>query len=156
MDRSHSKGYLHSKLVRIYAKGEQIAVHQRIKSPGRYSTISEHLCSSLRHYLDRSPDYYIRQAAKVSVPLFNYVRAIFDQKRPPEQLYRQCDGLLSLARKTDRELFDQACSKALLTEVYSYMFVKNVIENKAIEIAPIQMKIPLSNHENIRGKNHYQ
>jgi transposase len=143
-------------LVRIYAKGSQIAVHQRIKTPGGYSTIREHLCSTHRHYLDRSPDYYITQAAKVSVPLFNYVRAFFDQKRPPEQLYRQCDGLLSLARKTDRELFDKACSKALLTEVYSYLFVKNVIENKAVEIAPVQLKIPLPNHENIRGKNHYQ
>jgi transposase len=143
-------------IVRIYAKGEQIAVHQRIKTPGGYSTNREHLCSTHRHYLDRSPDYYITQAAKVSVPLFNYVRAFFDQKRPPEQLYRQCDGLLSLARKTDRDIFDKACSRALVNEVYSYMFVKNVIENKAIETEPSQLKIPLPNHDNIRGKGHYQ
>ncbi len=143
-------------LVRIYAKGEQIAVHERIKTPGSYSTNREHLCSTHRHYLDRSPDYYITQAAKISVPLFNYVRAFFDQKRPPEQLYRQCDGLLSLARKTDRELFNKACLKALLSEVYSYMFVKNIIENKAFETEPLQLKIPLPNHENIRGKDQYR
>lgn len=143
-------------LVRIYAKGEQIAVHQRINVMGRYTTNREHLCSTHKHYLDRSPDYYITQAAKVSVPLFNYIRAIFDQNRPPEQLYRQCDGLLGLARKTDRDLFDKACSKALITEVYSYMFVKNVIENKAVELTPQQLQIPLPNHQNIRGKDHYQ
>jgi transposase len=143
-------------MVRIYAKGEQIAVHQRIKTPGGYSTNREHLCSAHKHYLDRSPDYYITQAAKVSVPLFNYVRAFFDQKRPPEQLYRQCDGLLGLARKTDRDIFDKACSKALINEVYSYMFVKNMIENKAVEITPVQLTIPLPNHDNIRGKGHYQ
>jgi transposase len=143
-------------IVRIYAKGEQIAVHQRIKGLGGYSTNREHLCSTHKHYLDRSPDYYITQAAKVSVPLFNYVRAFFDQKRPPEQLYRQCDGLLSLARKTDRNIFDKACSKASINEVYSYMFVKNMIENKAVEITDEQLTIPLPSHNNIRGKEHYQ
>lgn len=143
------------KLVRIYAKGEQIAVHERIKTQGGYSTNREHLCSTHRHYLDRSPDYYITQAAKVSAPFHNYVRAMFDQKRPPEQLYRQCDGLLALSRKTDKELFDKACEKALSTEVYSYMFVRKIIENKAIEMTSTQPIAPLPNHENIRGKNQY-
>lgn len=143
-------------MVRIYARGELIAVHQRIRTPGGYSTQKDHLCSTHRHYLDRSPDYYMAQAAKVSVPLVNYVRAFFDQKRPPEQLYRQCDGLLSLARKTDRALFDKACSKALLNEVYSYLFVKNMIENKAVEPTPVQLTIPLPSHDNIRGKEQYQ
>ncbi len=144
------------KMVRIYCNSNAIAVHQRIKTQGGYSTNRDHLCSTHKHYLDRSPDYYITQAAKVSVVFFNYIRMFFDQKRPPEQLYRQCDGLLSLARKTDRNLFDKACTKAMITEVYSYMFVKNVIENRAIETASEQLEIPLPNHQNIRGKEQYK
>lgn len=147
--------YTH-KLIRIYAKGEQIAVHERIKTPGGYSTLREHLCSTHRHYLDRSPDYYIAQAAKVSAPLQNYVQAMFQQKRPPEQLYRQCEGLLALSRKTEKELFDKACQKALSIEVYSYMFIRNIIENKAVEMTPDREVAPLPNHQNIRGKNQYQ
>lgn len=147
--------YTHTQ-VRIYAKGEQVALHQRVKTMGGYTTNRQHLCSTHQHYLDRSPDYYITQAAKVSAPLFNYIRAMFEQDRHPEQLYRQCDGLLSLARKTDRILFDKACSRALVTEVYSYMFVKNVIQNKAVDITPELFNIPLPNHHNIRGKEHFQ
>lgn len=147
--------YTH-KLVRIYAKGEQIAVHERIKTPGAYSTNREHLCSTHRHYLDRSPDYYISQAAKISTVFMNYTRAMFDQKRPPEQLYRQCDGLLSLSRKTDNETFNKACEKALSIEVYSYMFIRNMIENKALGLTTQQPSKPLPNHDNIRGKNQYQ
>jgi transposase len=147
--------YTH-KMVHIYAKGEQIAVHQRIKTPGSYSTNREHLCSTHQHYLDRSPDYYIAQAAKVSAVFMNYTRAMFEQKRPPEQLYRQCDGLLSLSRKTDRGIFDKACEKALYTEVYSYMFVRNMIENKTVEMATDKPSGPLPNHHNIRGKAQYQ
>lgn len=146
--------YTH-KLVRIYAKGEQIAIHERTKIPGGYTFKREHLCSTHLHYLDRSPDYYIAQAGKVSVPLQNYIQAMFRQKRPPEQLYRQCDGLISLARKTEKDLFDKACRKALATEVYSYRFLRNIIENKAVEMTPPQMA-PLPDHENIRGKNQYQ
>jgi hypothetical protein len=147
--------YTH-KMVRIYAKGEQIAVHERIKTPGRYSTNREHLCSTHQHYLDRSPDYYIMQAAKISAVFMNYTRAMFDQKRPPEQLYRQCDGLLSLSRKTDRILFDKACEKALYTEIYSYQVVRNIIENKTVEMAAEKPSEPLPNHHNIRGKMQYQ
>lgn len=143
-------------MVRIYARGESIAVHQRIKTRGGYSTQEEHLCSTHRHYLDRSPDYYIAQAAKVSIPFFNYVRAFFEQPRPPEQLYRQCDGLLNLARKTNRDIFDKACTKALVNEVYSYMFIKTMIENKALEIPPVQLIIPLPTHTNIRGREQFQ
>jgi len=147
--------YTH-KMVRIYAKGEQIAVHERIKTPGAYTTNRDHLCSTHRHYLDRSPDYYIAQAAKVSSVFMNYIRAMFEQKRPPEQLYRQCDGLLSLSRKTDRDTFNKACTKALYTEVYSYRFVCNIIENKTQEMEPEKPIKPLSKHDNIRGKAVYQ
>jgi transposase len=147
--------YTH-RLVRIYAKGQQIAVHERVQSPGCYSTNREHLCSTHRHYLDRSPEYYLAQANKVSGALTGYFHAFFEQQRPPEQLYRQCDGLLSLARKTDRALFDKACLKALENGVYSYGFVRNVIQNKAVETIPVQLQLPLPNHHNIRGKEQYQ
>jgi len=147
--------YTH-KLVRIYAKGELIAVHQRVKIPGSYTTNRDHLCSTHQHYLDRSPDYYIAQAAKVSTEFQNYTIAMFEQKKHPEQLYRQCDGLLSLSRKTDREIFNKACSKALLTEIYSYMFVRNIIENKVLEMEESRPCEPLPNHTNIRGKIQYQ
>jgi len=49
-------------MVRIYAKGEQIAIHPRDYRVGKYSTIKEHLCSHHQHYLDRSPAYYISKA----------------------------------------------------------------------------------------------
>ena len=146
--------YTH-RMVHIYAKGEQIAVHPRIKSEGKYSTNSDHLCSAHKHYLDRSPDYYITKAGKISSPLFHYFRAIFEQKRHPEQLYRQCDGLLSLARKSDRTIFDKACTKAHLAEIYSYQFIQNMIKNNAVEMDEPTPQEPAIKHQNIRGKESF-
>jgi len=42
-------------IVRIYAQGEMVAIHPRDYTPGGYSTIPEHLCSTHQHYLKRSP-----------------------------------------------------------------------------------------------------
>jgi len=78
-------------MVRIYAKGEMIAVHPRNYSPGRYSTIKGHLCSHHRHYLDRSPAYYIEKAEKKSDELAELIKLLFKKGKPPEQNYRTCE-----------------------------------------------------------------
>jgi len=69
-------------------------------------------------------------------------------------LYKRCDGLLSLQRKTDPVLFERACSMAVENDILTYRFVKNIIENKAAE-PDNQEKIPLPKHDNIRGRNYY-
>jgi hypothetical protein len=81
-------------LVRVYSKGEQIAVHVRSYRPSGYSTDKEHLCSHHRHYLDRSPAYYIEKARGRSEALCQLIGLLFGQGRHPEQVYRACDGLL--------------------------------------------------------------
>lgn len=140
--------------VRIYAKSEQVAVHMRNRKPGAYSTNRNHLCSTHRFYLDRSPEFYMTQAEKVSEPFGDYIRGMFNQSRIPEQLYRQCDGLLSLARKTDQRLLDTICTKAGQAGVYSYRFILNCIANGRV-IQPDPPPLPLPSHPNIRGKNQY-
>lgn len=142
-------------LVRIYSKGELVAVHERNRKTGAYSTKRDHLCSAHQHYLDRSPDFYMAQAQKVSGPFHQYIKAMFSQDCHPEQLYRQCDGLLSLARKTEKKTFDDVCEKANQAGVYSYMFVRNVIANNMM-VEPPKEKEPLPQHSNIRGKLQYQ
>lgn len=47
-------------VVYFHIKGELVAVHPRVYHPG-YSTNPEHLCSTRRHYLDRSPEYYLQK-----------------------------------------------------------------------------------------------
>jgi len=72
-------------IVRIYAQGEMVAIHPRDYTPGGYSTIPEHLCSTHQHYLKRSPAYYMQRAEQVSAPLLQLIQCLFDGGRPPEQ-----------------------------------------------------------------------
>ena len=144
-------------MVYIYARGEQIAIHPRSYQKGKYSTLKEHLCSAHQHYLDRSPDYYLQKARERSENLYKLVDKLFQQGKYPEQLYRTCDGLLSLARKADPADFERACEIALEYENYSWRFITNLIENKMTrsrQEAPIQKTLPF--HENTRGAGYYK
>jgi transposase len=143
-------------LVRIYVRNTLVAVHKRDKTPGKYSTIKEHLCSHHQHYLDRSPFYYMDKAKKISDTLYELIKLLFEGGRPPEQNYRTCDGLFSLYRKTDPEIFNKACQEALLCQCYSYSFLRKVIDNLKHSSLTEEVLPPLPDHPNIRGKEYYR
>jgi hypothetical protein len=142
-------------MVYIYTKGQQIAVHIRDYKQGGYTTDKEHLCSAHQHYIDRSPDYYLNKSKLKSDLLNQLLGHLFAQNRHPEQLYRTCDGLLNLQRKTDPKIFDKACQMAIEYQKYSYVFVLNVIKNKMTEDKETKQLQSLPAHKNIRGKEYY-
>jgi hypothetical protein len=146
--------YTHT-LVRIYVQGELVAVHPRDKTPGRYSTTKEHLCSHHQHYLDRSPGYYMDKAKNMSEGLYQLIKLLFEGGRPPEQNYRTCDGFFSLYRKTDPIIFNRACQEALSCKNYSYRFMRKVIDNFKNYSSQEEPR-PLPAHNNIRGKDYYK
>ena len=143
-------------MVRIYVKGQQVAVHQRSYKAGKYSTEKEHLCSYHQQYSDRSPGYYLNRAKAKSDLLYRVVERLFSQGKYAEQLYRTCDGLLSLQRKTDKAQFDKACKIAIEYNNYSYLFIQNILKNKMTESTETKNEKPLPAHKNLRGANNYK
>lgn len=147
-------------IVRIYIKGQQVSCHVRDYHQGRYTTEEQHLCSTHKHYLDRSPEYYLQKAKKINDDFFQLIEQIFQQKRYPEQLYRSCDGLFSLQKKTESEKFRKACLIALKYNKYSYYFLRNIINNKMTDQLEddslIKSEKSLPKHDNIRGESYYK
>jgi len=141
-------------LVRIFCKNERIATHERVTGSG-YTTVAEHLCSAHQHYNRRSPDYYIETAKKRSAVLSEIITRIFNRPQSPELFYRTCDGLLSLCRKTDPERFEKACQIALENHVFSYGFIKSLIENNFL-FGETEICKPLPTPDDTRGKQYYK
>lgn len=142
-------------MVRIYIDGKCMATHSRNRTNHGYTTVKDHLCSTHQHYLARSPGYYIRRAKQCCEELHHFTQLLFDQNRPPEQLYRTCDGVLRLYTKTDKEQFKKACNIAITHKIYSYKFIQKLIKNKAVDQ---QEELPfkdLPDHDNVRGKEYY-
>ena len=142
-------------MVHIYIDGECVATHRRNSTAHAYTTIKDHLCSTHQHYLKRSPGYYMRRAKQCCEELYHFTRLLFDQNRPPEQLYKTCDGVLSLYKKTDKDQFKQACILAITHEKYSYKFIRGVIKNNMVHQSTDAETKNLPDHDNIRGEEYY-
>lgn len=145
-------------IVSIYHKGSKIAMHVRNYQKGHYSSKADHLCSEHQHYLKLSPEYYLTQAGVISEKLKVVINHLFNKAnyKYPEQMYRTCDGLLSLGRKTkDKQFFNKACQIAIDNEVYSYKFIKNLLSNNVLDNESEKTHKSLPEHLNTRGPKYY-
>ncbi len=88
--------------------------------------------------------------------MFSFIQQVFEQNKFPEQLYKTCDGIFSMARKTEISVFNKACQIALKHKNFSYGFIKNLIQNKMTDQKDEQVEKELPEHKNIRGKQYYQ
>jgi transposase len=145
-------------LVTIYIERNKVATHVRNRTSGKYTYKEEHLCSHHQFYLKRSPEYYLKEASKVSQVLVQYFEYIFLEERHPELKYKTCDGLISLQKqyREQKEHFDKACQIAMNNNIRTYQFVKEVLQNKTYlcdDSISNQAQIPV--HENIRGAQYY-
>ena len=142
-------------MVYIYSKNNRIATHLRSYHTGGYSTIKDHLCSAHQHYLDRSPEYYMQKAKGKSKELHELLEQLFKQNRLPEQLYKSCDGLFSLHRKTNVQTFNKACQMAIDNKTYTYRFISNILKNKMTNQEEPNQKKNLPDHDNLRGSKYF-
>lgn len=142
-------------MVYIYHEGIKVAVHPRCDKQGLYSTVKEHLSSHHQHYRDRSPDYYKNKASKISKVFHEFVCLLFEQQKYPEQVYRSCDGLLSLARQYELDAIEKACRTAIEYKKFSYKFIQNIIENRMEDERIPEKKRELPKHNNLRGRDYY-
>lgn len=143
-------------LVKIYFKANLIATHPRNYRKGGYTTRKEHLCSHHQYYKERSPTYYMQRGYNHSETLYQYIEALFKQDKYPEQLYKTCEGVLNLARKTNLDPFTKACDIALEHQNYSYKFLQQVLENRMTEYPEEPVVKSLPSHGNIRGASSYK
>jgi hypothetical protein len=78
-------------------------------------------------------------------------------KQHPEQAYKSCMGVLSLAKKVGNERLTNACARALDYEIYNYKIVQSILEkgfDKIKQDLDVQQELPF--HNNIRGKKYYK
>ena len=154
LDRKHSvevKATEH--LVEIFYKGNSIAVHPRTSAPGRYSTRPEHMPSHHRFILELDADWLLKQAEVIGPHTTHYLKSLLKARPFPEQAYRSCLGVLSLARKYPNPLVETACQLAGQAHLHSYKELKAELEALARQSAdPVQ---PPLIHENIRGETYY-
>ena len=143
--------------VSVFHQSQLIALHVRDRRAHRYSTCKEHLPSTHQYVGGWSEAFFLEQAERIDPAVRKFIAGLLASKRYPEQGYKSCSGVLALARKTEKAVFIAACRKATELGVYSYPFLKRMLENGFAGLAVTLTDDYLTpEHENIRGAAAYQ
>ena len=143
-------------LVEVYAHYERIAVHQRHGRKYHYTTNQEHLASAHRYISEWTPEKFIEQAQAIDEAVAAYIIMVIEHKPHPEQAYKSCSGILSLARKVGNTRLINACKRASDYGVYNYPIIVQILDKKLdhVEEEPAEQHMP--QHGNIRGSHYYE
>ncbi len=142
-------------MVEIFYKGKSVAVHPRSFKPGRFSTLREHMPPNHLFVDQVNAKQLLQWAEAVGPQTSALINATLKSRPFPEQAYRSCLGILSLAKKYPHPQIEQACQAALEAKTFSYKVVKEELDwlskQPALPIAPETLPA----HANIRGHEYY-
>jgi transposase len=143
------------RMVEIFHHGKSVAIHPRNFRRGRFSTLREHMPANHQFMEDINSDKLIEWASKIGPQTATLVKATLRSRPFPEQAYRSCLGILSLAKKYNHPLLEQACQSVFEAKEFSYKAVaQELIYLQKQVTAPVVETLPT--HENIRGAEYYQ
>jgi hypothetical protein len=143
------------RMIEIFHQGKSVAIHPRSFRSGRFSTLREHMPPN-HQFVDKvNAQQLVQWAATIGPQTEALISATLKSRPFPEQAYRSCLGILSLAKKHNAPLIEQACRNVLEAKTCSYKAVKEELEwiNKQA-VPPVPETLPA--HENIRGNHYYQ
>ena len=143
--------------VEVFHNGARVASHARSSAPNRHTTIPEHMPSAHRRYAEWTPQRMMREAAKIGPATIALVEAIMKAKPHPEQGFRSCLGIISLARTYGSERVEAASRRGNDIGATTYGSIKSILHN-GLDKAYANSKAPDGppiRHANIRGRGYY-
>lgn len=144
-------------VVEIYHAQQRIALHPRSRKPYAYTTIKEHMPSNHTYNMDWSPEYFMNWAQGIGPSAKDCIEKILQKKQYPEQNYKSCVGILTMATKIGKERLNNACTRALAYDAIGYNQIKNILDRgleKQLTLTESSVALPVA-HENIRGSEYY-
>lgn len=146
-----------SRNVEIYFNNKRVASHKRNFYAYGYTTKEEHRPLNHQFVSKWTPERFMSWGRNIATEVEQVVKQILDSRQHPEQAYKSCMGLLSLAKKHKTEEYIKACKKALQLNCASYKFVKNTLITKTFNLSDQEQLslFELPKHDNIRGKEMY-
>lgn len=139
-------------------KGQRVvACHPRSHLIGAHTTDKTHLPPAHRAHAEWTPERFTQWAHNIGVACTQFVTQLLNDKDHPEQRYRACLGVLSLAKKYGNARLDNACARALQLRSLRRRTLVNILDNGLDRqpLADARDSAALPAHDNIRGAHHY-
>jgi transposase len=145
--------------VELFRRNKRVASHVRSRKKGGFTTLSEHMPASHRHYAKWTPERLVRWAEETGGQTAGVITAILAGRAHPQQGFRSCLGIMGLGKSYGQERLEAACTRALALGTTSYKSIESILKT-GLDSQPLpgqsdkQLKLPID-HENIRGPGYY-
>jgi transposase len=145
------------RVVAIYYDNVRIAQYKRDRTPNEYSTNSAHMPENHRAYAQWSPKRFHSWARSIGEEVAGVIQKVLKGRRHPEQAFKVCMGILSLAKEHGNERLNKVCGQANLLGTCSYKRIKNMLKLESEEQSHPELELipSIPDHENIRGAQYY-
>lgn len=148
-----------SRVVEVYLDQQRIAMHVRKNINKAYTTLADHMPphhQRMQQIKGFNRDDLLMQASRVGAATLEAAKLMLQNSIYIEQNYKACFGMLMLQKKYGVLRLEAACTRALLGSRVNYSMVKNILERGLDKQLSLPVSPPLPDHDNIRGKDHYQ
>jgi transposase len=145
------------RIVAIYYDNIRVAQHKRDCTPNGYTTLPEHMPPNHRFYAEWSPQRFCTWAKSIGEEVLQVIEEVLKSRKHPEQAFRVCLGILSLAKKYGAHRLNNACGKANRFGTCSYKRIESMLKLGMEEEQHPELELVSSipAHENIRGSQYY-
>lgn len=144
-------------MVELFHDHKRVASHVRRSQRYGHVTVNEHMPKAHQRYAYTTPANLTRQAAGIDANTAVLVERMMRDRPHPEQGYRSAFGILSLARRYERDRLEAACARALTINAITYSSVKAILKSGLDRVPPVAEPVkPTASHTNIRGGFYYQ
>ena len=142
--------------IEIYENNIRIAFHRRNRKANDYTSLDEHMPPGHKYMKDWNPQRFMNWAENIGDDAKAIITIVLNIRQHPEQSYKTCLGILSLAKKYGEPRFLKACSRALYYKCYSCKKIENILKNNLENLdTNADLSVPLVYHENLRGDEYY-
>ena len=149
-----------SRVIEVYHDNSRVAVHIRKPNAKAYTTISEHMPphhQKMQQIKGWNKEDLLLQASAIGQAALQAATLMLDNSIYVEQNYKACFGMLMLKNRYGQQRLEAACRRAVQATRVNYSMVKNILEKGLDkELLSATNPVIILQHENIRGKEHYQ
>jgi len=148
-----------SRVVEVYWGTDRIALHLRKNQTKAYTTLPEHMPphhQRMQQIKGWNREDLLAQASRIGQSTHAAATLMLQNSIYIEQNYKACFGMLMLQKKYSAARLEAACSRALQGPRVNYTLIKSILERGLDKQLSLPVLTPLPDHDNIRGKDHYQ
>ncbi len=147
------------RIVAIYHENVRVVQHLRDRKRSGYTTVKDHMPAHHKFYASWSVEKFESWAASIGDETLNVIRHLLESRHHPEQAFKSCMGILSLAAKCENHDLNMACRKAWNFNRISYREVKSYLEDiirlKKLNCDESQIFM-FERHSNLRNTVNYR